>query len=217
MWYKVKRIMVWENQVRPPNPMSWYQQVQYIKSSWTQYINTGFIPSNTSKIEISMWGWSQYQQYSDLFWARKAWSTSASAWSWFHLWFERNNLYYYMFWVQWNFATSYLSFIDWNNHTIQMSSSWIYQDWTLKYTYNNYTFTSPVSWTIFALNDNWTVNSHSAYKLYYAKLWDNWTLVRDYVPVYRKSDSVIWLWDKVNEQFYTNAGSWTFTKWPDVN
>ena len=199
-----------------------YQEVEYIQSSWTQYINTGFIPSNTSKIEISMWGWSQYSEFSDLFWARSTWSADASTWKWFHLWYHQisTTTYYWMFWREYNYASGLyantLSFANWSNHIIEMSSAWIYEDWTSKFTYTNYTFTSPVNWTIFALNDNWTVNSHSAYKLYYCKIWDNWTLVRDFVPCYRKQDSVIWLYDLVNDTFYTNSWTGTFSKGNDV-
>lgn len=42
------------------------------------------------------------------------------------------------------------------------------------------------------------------------------TLMRDLIPCYRKSDSTIGLYDLVNNQFYTNSGSGTFTKGPDV-
>ena len=55
------------------------------------------------------------------------------------------------------------------------------------------------------------------FDLSYCKIYENWTLIRDFVPCYRKSDNVIWLYDLVNNQFYTNSWSWTFTKWPDVN
>jgi hypothetical protein len=52
---------------------------------------------------------------------------------------------------------------------------------------------------------------------YYVKIWQWNAQVRDLVPCYRKSDSVIWMYDTVNDVFYTNDWSWTFTKWPDVN
>jgi hypothetical protein len=42
------------------------------------------------------------------------------------------------------------------------------------------------------------------------------TIERDLVPCYRIADGVIWMYDLTNDQFYTNSGSWTFTKWPDV-
>ena len=48
-------------------------------------------------------------------------------------------------------------------------------------------------------------------RIYYAKIWDGDTLVRDFVPVKRKSDSVLGMYDLVNKEFYTNAGTGTFT------
>jgi hypothetical protein len=36
------------------------------------------------------------------------------------------------------------------------------------------------------------------------KIWENNVLVRDFIPVYRKSDSVVGMYDSVNDVFYTN-------------
>ena len=50
------------------------------------------------------------------------------------------------------------------------------------------------------------------------KIWnDSNVLVRDFIPCYRKSDNVAWLYDLVNNIFYTNSGTWTFTVWPNVS
>ena len=53
-------------------------------------------------------------------------------------------------------------------------------------------------------------------RIYYAKIYDNGTLVRDLVPCYRKSDGVIGMYDKVNHIFYQNAGTGTFGKGEDI-
>ena len=54
--------------------------------------------------------------------------------------------------------------------------------------------------------------------LYGAKIYDSdGTLLRDFVPAYRKSDSAIGMYDKVTEQFFTNAGSGTFLKGSNVS
>jgi len=42
------------------------------------------------------------------------------------------------------------------------------------------------------------------------------TLLREFYPCYRKSDSVAGFWDKANEVFYTNAGTGTFVVGPDL-
>lgn len=53
--------------------------------------------------------------------------------------------------------------------------------------------------------------------IYYIKLWNkDGTLVRDLVPCYRKSDNVIGLYDLVNDAFYINNGTGVFLKGNDV-
>ena len=44
----------------------------------------------------------------------------------------------------------------------------------------------------------------------YFKIWKNETLVRDFIPCYRKSDGVIGFYDLVTRTFFTNAGTGTF-------
>ena len=58
--------------------------------------------------------------------------------------------------------------------------------------------------------DNGTV------KLYSFAIYNNSVLVRNFVPCYKKSTGEIGLYDTVNDQFYTNQGTGTFAKGPDV-
>lgn len=51
-----------------------------------------------------------------------------------------------------------------------------------------------------------------SFKLYDFKLYDNETLIRDFIPCYRKSDNEIGLYDLVENMFYTNAGTGEFVK-----
>lgn len=54
-------------------------------------------------------------------------------------------------------------------------------------------------------------------RIYSCKLWDsNGTLVRDFIPCYRKSDSVAGMFDTVNDSFYTVTGVKTFIVGSDV-
>ena len=53
--------------------------------------------------------------------------------------------------------------------------------------------------------------------LYSLKFWsDPNTLSYDFVPCYRKSDSVAGVYDTINKVFYTNNGSGTFAVGADV-
>lgn len=53
-------------------------------------------------------------------------------------------------------------------------------------------------------------------KLYELKIYDNGSLVRNYVPCYRKSDNEIGVYDLVNGVFYTNQGTGTFVKGKNI-
>ena len=68
---------------------------------------------------------------------------------------------------------------------------------------------------IFTNNISGAASQFSNIRLYEFKIYDNDTLVRDYVPVVRQ-DGTAGLLDQVNEVFYANAGSGTFTVGPDL-
>lgn len=54
-------------------------------------------------------------------------------------------------------------------------------------------------------------NYLSTTKMWYCKMWDGNTLVRDYVPCYRKSDSETGMYDLVTETFFENQGTGEFS------
>lgn len=184
---------------------STYQEVEYIQSSGTQYINTQFTPSNTTKVEWRMWWWWESWSH-QMFGSRYAWNSS---WRWFAIVSDA-----YQF--NGNASVNH-GMTNWADHIGEFSQSWLVVDWTTKVTPSTTTFTSPWPLYLFWLNNNWSFSEWATMKYYYFKIYDNWTLVRNFMPCYRKSDSVIWLYDLVNNQFYTNSWSWTFTKWADVS
>lgn len=56
-----------------------------------------------------------------------------------------------------------------------------------------------------------TAENKSSARIYRVKIWDNGTLVRDFVPALRDADDEIGMYDIVNNVFYTNAGTGVFT------
>ena len=77
---------------------------------------------------------------------------------------------------------------------------------------------------IFIFASQWLNRSYSntmayysgEFKLYHFTVSQNGTAVRDMYPSYRKSDNVIGMYDTVNKVFYTNQGTGTFYKGPNV-
>ena len=200
-------VLVWDrDNARLPK---WFQEVKYIQSSWTQYINTWFSPSNKTKVvcrlsadNIMYWSWQnwQYQALSLVnhywYYAGRFKTTSSSN------------------------QTIQSTVPVWTVHDFENSQiDWFYIDWTKIWSYTQYTFTESRAVYLFTWNWTWwnpPSTPYTSWTLYYLKIYENWTLVRDFVPCYRKSDGVIWLYDLVNKQFYTNAWTGSFTKWPNI-
>lgn len=74
------------------------------------------------------------------------------------------------------------------------------------------TFTSPLPLAIFACNssDDGVVLNIGGMRVYSFKLYDNGTLIRDFIPCIKPSGEY-GLYDVVNNQFYGNAGTGSFT------
>lgn len=85
-----------------------------------------------------------------------------------------------------------------------------YLDNELAVDYNTYTtknYTRNNTKTIILFGFNWSSISLGSFKLYNCKLWDNGILIRNFIPVVRKSDSKPGMYDRVNNVFYINQGS----------
>lgn len=74
--------------------------------------------------------------------------------------------------------------------------------------------TNGVKNTIGAWNGNGNISAQFKGKIYFARFWKNGQIVRDFVPV-QKSDDTIGLLDLVNNTFYGNSGTGTFTAGPE--
>lgn len=185
-----------------------YQEVEYIQSSGTQYfiVWTSFKTSYKSVIDLEM----------DVIW-----------WDYIPLWVHNDAWKRYgidayggkftviSWWGSWtNTATE-----DTNRHLITIDKTTATVDGTdYSILYSDYTYNKWV-W-VFGYHNTQTngVNYESSNKLYKLDIYDeNWTQIYDLVPCYRKSDSVIGMYDIINDVFYTNEWTGTFTKWNDVN
>lgn len=59
------------------------------------------------------------------------------------------------------------------------------------------------------------VNEHAAMRLYFFKLYDSTgELIRDFIPVKRRMDNVVCLYDKISNTFFENSGTGVFTAGP---
>ena len=74
-----------------------------------------------------------------------------------------------------------------------------------------FTGTSSYNLPLFACMWAGSLKSYKAMELYSCQISEDGVLVRNFIPAMRKSDSVVGLYDDVNDVFYTNAGSGSFT------
>lgn len=183
---------------------SGYTKLDYIESSGTQYINTGFTPKGNSRVVMDFENMLIPADAAALFGART--DTEKNV---FGMWFDTTA-------VQPHYGS-----VGYNTKPIAVASYNVRQMYDLNkgvatvggtsVTFSQLTFNSSCALTLLAMNTNGTVDERRASgKIYSAKVYDNGTLVRDFIPC-KNASGTIGLWDNVNSVFYANAGTGTFS------
>ena len=179
-----------------------YQEVEYIESSGTQYIDTGYKPtSNNLRIACefkytadhkasSVFGSESSGQYSINPWGAPKFYVGSST----QLLAQTTTL-----------NTKYLLDAHANAGTFTVSLNG-----TTNSTSYSGSILTTVNMGIFCNIAAGVAREFCSMKLYAMYIYDNGNLVRNFVPCYRKSDNVAGLYDLVNNVFYTNAGSGVF-------
>lgn len=175
-------------------------ELEYIESTGTQYIDTGIKASKTLKVEADMdvslaSGWVMI--LGDY--------TSGSYFSW---WRQNTTIYAYYGSNNKTLAelTGKRKYISNNTNNI-----WSIDTSQITVTPNSSDFSkNGNNLYLFSVNNGGNYNKASM-KLYSCKIYDNGTLVRDFIPARRISDGKAGLWDKVNLKFYTDENGGNFT------
>lgn len=185
-----------------------YQEVDYIRSGGTQYIDTGVPLNNNSSFELDFQATSTSAKM--LFGARYDYKTRTYT---FNIATSPNN--FVSGYVNGNIDTGISA--NTNRHVMYRNKEKLYFDGTLVDTATNTGTQNTLNAYIFACNQNGTTYLPSSMKFYGLKIWQGNTLVRNFIPCYRKSDEEIGVYDLVNKVFYTNAGTSTFAKGNNVS
>lgn len=194
-----------------------YQQIEYIESNGTQYIDTGVIPTMKSTISVDAQITNINKELQFLFGSKH--STDSFSGTFELLKNNSNNIWEYRLgdnpYIEQNVSSDdnrhifklngleLASFIDGNKiSTHKDVATWLNNTYTLYlFTTNNYNSVSPY---------------YSYAKLYSTKIWDKGILIRDFVPVVRTSDNTVGLYDMITQTFYENKGTGTFIAGPNV-
>lgn len=186
-----------------------YTQIEYLQSSGTQHIDTGFKPNNNSKIVTTLQFVSSSSGNKFCLGART--SNNVGRFSLGYTfgsgggWFFGHGASVTTVNTTSSPTDKTSVVIDKNVCTIAGQSA----------TATPSTFSTTQNLVLFADNEGGKVGQNGAIKLYDCSIYDNGTLVRNFVPA-RNSSGTLGLYDTVNGTFYTNQGSGTFTAGADI-
>lgn len=177
-----------------------YKQLEYIQSSGTQYVDTNVKPTQAFLLDIFI----QTLQTTSggIAVSDQTWGTNG-----FGVWCNAAA-----------FGSQTKQSLSLHNDApivIKLSQSGLFLNGSSIWTVNSETFTVPANMYLFALNRNGVISEKLTGKLYSCKLYDNATLIRDFVPCSNPLGD-IGLYDLVNSKFYTNAGTGVFIAGPEV-
>ena len=193
-----------EREVMPSSRLpEGYTEVQYIQSSGTQWINTGFKPNQNTRAALTV----------------DAKPSTAAEW----LFGARNGNTDRTFGLL-SFNSQYRS--DYNNSTEEYSTVTPSGKFTVDKDKNVTKFNGTIGVTarsgvfqctypmfLFANNNAGTAAGFGSFKLYVCQLYDNGNLIRDFVPCIDPTGAV-GLYDQVEGKFYGNAGTDVFLAGP---
>ena len=184
-----------------------YTELEYIQSSGDQYIDTGFIPNQDSRIVYDMER-VEASAAEHFFGVRTGTSTV-----------QAFNFYIYNGgWRSGYNATTgsadgpgvgrYL--VDKNKNVTTITPGNI----TMDAPYAN--FTASGSALLFAMRNTGVSPAYGSHRLYSCQIYDDGALVRDFRP-YRNDDGDVGLYDMVTRQFFSNLGEGAFSAGPEIS
>ena len=212
------------NQASSGNDFSYGKKITYIdylQSSGTQYIDTGFMPNNNTKVDLV----GKFNTtYPCCLWSTR-WSQSPD-YDTYGAYAENNSqgmLYVYCGkYSSGNFVGvsnaefphrdgNFIRFIQ-DRNKVDFTNLGTGANWT--YTFAEETFQSTRNLALFYFSSSSAFATRGGY-IKSCKIYDNGIMVRDFVAV-RDEDNVGYMFDKMGHQLYANAGSGTFTLGDDI-
>lgn len=173
--------------------------VEYIESSGTQYIDTGFKPNNNTRVVMNLL-YTGSENISNEF---GAWNSSNNA-SFICLTTGQNNLYPF-----YGNASQTVSVDRTARHTVDMDKNVVKMNGTTMITFNQMSFQCTYPMFLCCFNNAGATENMTSMRIYSCQIYDNGTLVRDFWPCY-DPEGVACLYDKVEKKYYYNAGSGEF-------
>lgn len=185
-------------------PSGEYTVLEYLQSTGTQYIDTGIVGYDSNN---------KYDVYCEMAATKSQTAAQMNGWDAGGAFGYYGNKYF-------DGATSSSGIVTLNKYDYfhfiikkgTNTASVLYLNGTALLSRNHINLPSygTFRYTIFATASKSTVSMKMNAKIKYYKIYINDILVRDYIPVIRNADSVVGLFDKCENKFYTNAGTGEF-------
>lgn len=197
-----------------------YQQVEYIESDGTQYIDTNVYADNNTGINIDFSALEYLARENAnqftcfVFGGESNWINSS-----FDFQAGVHGLVYNTKRLGSEYNTVTLSNKNTDKHTLKIFNGRYYFDGQFQYNlteFNTTNWKSDTSIILFGVKRAGAIQRLDSSRIYGCQLYDGEELIRDFVPCYRKSDNVIGMYDLINDVFYPNEGTGTFKKGVDV-
>ena len=187
-----------------------YIELEYIESSRTQYIDTGVNADSNLRVVLDMAYTSVSNNNYTNIGAIKYDETiqSGDRYRRYHMLQQNNNLRHFT-----NTSSTTIGQADTDRHifNFDVPNGKYYIDEQVT-TMPTSEFDTQLNYWLFGRNsDKTNLRYLSSMQIYSCKMYYNDSLVRSFVPCYRKSDNVIGMYDMVSRQFFTNAGTGSFT------
>lgn len=188
-------------------PQAGVQYLSYIESTGSQYINTGFVPNQDTKVVLDFILLAQENEYKCLIGATSSVSTNTDAFACFYYAPAGGFLYFYgtQQSIQIDTSASYNG-----RHTLILDKNVAQLD-QATITINQETFETKHPLYIFASNYGSSLQylRMPKMRLYSCQIYSSGQLVRDYAPALDKAGAVC-LYDKVSKTYAYNRGDGDF-------
>ena len=186
-----------------------YKRLKYIQSSGTQYVDTLFAPNQDTRVvaDVQMMSEVSSGGANEIFGAR----TSASSKAYAVQWNTTGDMFQHFY----NAGYDNLDFGNFSERQIVETNKNVLLINGVTHERPYAEFQCDYTLYLCAVNQENAAKFFSAMRVYSCQIYDNGTLVRDFIPCQNASGAV-GLWDAVNSVFYGNAGTGTFTAGPVV-
>ena len=193
-------------------------ELEYIESTGTQYIDTGFKPTIYTSIE-TVFSTKASTTDTNLFGSRVSGSvqdytiwinTSSNKGIACHFPIKSGSAKD----TKWVYTGNIIDtptklLITPENIKVNDELVYTFDDLRTEYTANNNAY-------IFTKNENGNSVLPGSFKVFYFKIWDKDILIRNFIPCYRKADDAVGMFDTVSNVFYENKGTGEFKKGTEI-